>query len=89
MAYGFIERISENDSEVKAYLDEGMLFEAWIMCIRNADVDADTFWRKWEQEKELKSPNLTEDEIISIEYEYFDYSEANNDINVDAYRVWK
>ena len=88
MAYGFIERISKEDEDVKTYLDEGMLFEAWIMCIRNCDVDADTFLEKWEQEKNLKNPRLTEDEMLSIDCEYYDCTRHNDDENINAYRVW-
>lgn len=88
MAYGFIQRCAKKDNDVKDYLDEGMLFEAWIMVMRNGVVSADKFFEELEKESELKHPNLTNDELISIDCEYFLDSTAHHN-NPDADRVWK
>ena len=88
MAYGFIERMSEYNDDIKTYLAENMLFEAWIVCVRSGDISADDFYEKLEQEKKLKNPNLSDDEIETIECEYFEYSKRADD-KANMIRVWK
>lgn len=88
MAYGFIQRCAKKDNDVKDYLDEGMLFEAWIMVMRNGVVSADKFYEELDKEAGLKHPHLTDDEMISVDYEYtLDSTSLHNDEG--AYRVWK
>lgn len=77
MAYGFEKRIAEKDNDVKTYLDEGMYFEAWIMIIRHWTGKTFDDWQvlydKMYQEFNKKSTCLTNDEMLSLDYEYFDY----------------
>lgn len=77
MAYGFEKRIAEKDEDVKTYLDEEMYFEAWIMIIRHWTGTTFDDWQvlydKLYQEFNKKSTCLTNDEMVSLDYEYFDY----------------
>lgn len=73
MAYGFEQKQAEINDDVKLFLDEKMFFEAWTMIIRNWEGDFDTLWEKLEQEFMKKSTKLTEDEIESLNLEFFDY----------------
>lgn len=77
MAYGFEKRIAEKDEDVKTYLDEEMYFEAWIMIIRHWTGKTFDDWQilydKMYQEFNKKSTCLTNDEMVSLDYEYFDY----------------
>lgn len=82
MAYNFENKQAENDPDVKLYLEEGMHFEAWIMIIRHWTGDFDTLWEKLEQEFMKKSTPLTEDEIESLNYEFF---ECRNDAETEAW----
>ncbi len=88
MAYGFIER--QNDEEVQTYLEENRYFEAWIATLRNAnDVTADTMWEKIEQEMTLKNPKLTDEELESIEIEYYDLTQNADYDDKNNFRIWK
>jgi len=73
MAYGFEQKQAEIDDDVKLYLDENMHFEAWTMIIRHWEGDFDDLWEKLEQEFMKKTTKLTEDEIESLDIEFFDY----------------
>lgn len=73
MAYGFEQKQSKNDPDVELYLSENMHFEAWTMIIRHWEGDFDTLWEKLEQEFMKKTTKLTQDEIDSLNIEFFDY----------------
>ena len=73
MAYNFENKQAENDPDVKLYLEEGMHFEAWTMIIRHWEGDFDTLWEKLEQEFMKKSTPLTQDEIDTLNVEFFYY----------------
>ena len=73
MAYNFENKQAENDPDVKLYLDEGMHFEAWTMIIRHWEGDFDELWEKLEQEFMKKSTQLTQDEIDTLNVEFFYY----------------
>jgi len=77
MAYGFEQKQAKNDPDVELYLDEGMLFEAWIMIIRHWTGDYDELWEKLEAEMMKKSTKLTVDEMDSLSIEWSDYERAN------------
>lgn len=79
MAYGFEKQQAKIDSDVKLYLNENMIFEAWTMIIRHWEGDFDTLWEKLEQEFMKKSTKLTADEIESLEYEFHDYRRKSED----------
>ena len=70
MAYGFIER-NENE-EVQMYLNEEMYFEAWITAMRTAEITAEQFSYKLEQEVYCKSSKLSDDEKDSLYNEWAD-----------------
>ena len=72
MAYNFENKMAKTDDDVKLYLDEGMYFEAWITIIRHWEGDYDDLWEKLEQEFMKKTTPLTEDEIESLNYEFFE-----------------
>ena len=76
MAYGFLKRQAKIYEGVKTYLKEGMIFEAFIEIIREADLPPEEIYRQIETEAYLKNSRLTEDEYESLQIEW-DY-EFNN-----------
>ena len=76
MAYRYLQRQSKENEDVKTYLDEGMIFEAFITLIREAPTtdDIDEIEYQAEKEFEVKSRQLlTEEELESIQVEATDY----------------
>jgi len=73
MAYGFEQKQAKNNPEVELYLNEGMTFEAWITIIRNWTGDFDELYEQFEKECYKKTTKLTDDEMISLDFEINDY----------------
>ena len=76
MANGFLKRRAVDSDDVKTYLGEGMLFEAFITLIREAEsteeIDEIEFQAQREFEVQCRDM-LTEEELESIQYEATDY----------------
>lgn len=77
MAYGFEQKQAKIDSDVKAYLDENMHFEAWTMIIRHFDGKTSDEWddlyEQLEKECYKKTTKLTDEdqETLQAEYTYY------------------
>lgn len=74
MARGFLQKYA--NQEVKMYLKDGMVFEAFILLIREAETtdEIDEIEYQAYKEFEVKCRNtLTEDELGSIEIEAIFY----------------
>ena len=74
MAYGFLRKVAQDDENVKTFIQEGQVFEAFIHLIRESDLSADKIWSEIEKEGYLKNSRLTEDEYESLAYEWEDYT---------------
>lgn len=74
MAYGFLKRLSKKDSNLKDYLQEGMVFEAFIYLIREGEIPPQKLFNEIEKEAYLKNPRLSEVEYSSLHYEWCDYT---------------
>ena len=69
MAYGFLRREAEKNNWVKDYLDDGMIFEAFITVIRESDTSAEKIVDAVEKEIYLKNSRLTDDEAETLQVE--------------------
>ena len=72
MAYGFEQKMAKNDETVELYLNERMHFEAWITIINHWESDWDKLEAKLDQEFYKKTTPLTDDEIESLQCEFYD-----------------
>lgn len=84
MAYGYLKRMANKfedlKNELETYLSENMVFEAFILLIRETDIPMYELDYEMNREFELKNSRLSESEFISLQYELFDYSEYHKDI---------
>lgn len=74
MAYGFLKRLAKENESIKDYLDEGMVFEAFIVVIRESDLPAQKVFDEIEKEGYLKYSRLTGEEYTSLMYEWLEYT---------------
>ena len=74
MAYGFLKNLAHNDENIRTFIQEGQVFEAFIYLIRESDLSAEKIWAEIEKEGYLKNSRLTEDEYESLAYEWDDYT---------------
>lgn len=75
MAYGYLKRVANEHNEIKDYLKEGMVFESFIVLIREAETieELENLEIQIENEGTLKRSRLTEEEFVSLGYELMDY----------------
>ena len=75
MAYGYLKNMAKNDADVELYYDEGMYFEAFTMCIRNAQSseELDEVWNQIEREASLKNTRLNDEDYESLSIEWINY----------------
>ena len=69
MAYGKLERFAKENEEVEMYLDQGLVFEAWIVYIREAPKEMETIVNDIDQEINTKKCPLSEGEKDSLQCE--------------------
>ena len=69
MAYGFLKREAEKNQWVKDYLDEDMIFEAFITVIRESDLPPEKIIDAVETEINLKNSRLNDEEAETLQIE--------------------
>lgn len=68
----FEKRCCEENSSVKSYFEEGMIFEAWTIILRETNLkDGQDLYDELEKVVSRKT-GMTEDEKISLDYEFWD-----------------
>ena len=87
MAYGYEQKIAKMDSDVKTYLDENMIFEAWTMIIRHFDGKTSDEWddlyEQLEKECYKKTTKLTDEDQETLQAEYTYYrNEARQEVEI-------
>lgn len=78
MAYGFLKREAEKGYGVEVYLAENMIFEAFIVVIRESDLPSPKIFNEIVREAYLKYSRLTEDEYTSLMDEFVAYHSGEN-----------
>lgn len=73
MAYGKLERFAEENETCKGFFEEGKIFEAWTIYIRECEKSAEEIYEDIEQEINKKSCLMSEDEKESLQVESIDY----------------
>ena len=73
MAYGKLERFAEENETCRTFYEEGKIFEAWTIYIRECEKSAEEIYEDIEQEVNQKSGLLSEDEKESLQVESIDY----------------
>ncbi len=72
MAYGYLKRKMEEGKDIKIFLEEGMLFSAFITLVREAETREELAEIEEEAEKESKIKSrdaINKEELESIQYE--------------------
>ena len=78
MAYNKLRNFAKENSMAKLYLDEGMIFEAWIVYIRENPKDAEDIVNDIDQEIYCKRCPLSDGEKNSLQYEAMDLLRQRN-----------
>ena len=78
MAYGKLERFAEENETCGTFFDEGKIFEAWTIYIRECPKSAEEICEDIEQEVYKKSCPMTEDEKESLQIESIEYLRWRN-----------
>ena len=73
MAYKKLIKFAENNDEAKMYLDEGMIFEAWIVYIRENPKSTDDIVNDIDQEINMKRCPLNDEDKEALQYEAMYY----------------
>ena len=73
MAYGKLKRFAEENKTCGAFYEEGKIFEAWTIYIRECEKSAEEIYDDIEQEVNKKSCPMTDDEKESLQVESVDY----------------
>lgn len=73
MAYGKLERFAEENETCRTFYEEGKIFEAWTIYIRECEKSAEEIYEDIEQEVNKKSCLMSEDEKESLQVESIDY----------------
>lgn len=73
MAYGKLERFAEENETCRSFFEEGKIFEAWTIYIRECEKSAEEIYDDIEQEVNKKSCLMSEDEKESLQVESLDY----------------
>lgn len=73
MAYGKLERFAEENETCRTFFEEGKIFEAWTIYIRECEKSAEEICDDIEQEVNKKSCLMSEDEKESLQIESIDY----------------
>ena len=73
MAYGKLERFAEENETCRSFFEEGKIFEAWTIYIRECEKSAEEIYEDIEQEVNKKSCLMSEDEKESLQVESIDY----------------
>jgi len=73
MAYGKLKRFAEENETCNGFLEEGQVFEAWTIYIRECEKSADEICEDIEQEVTKKSCPMSEDEKESLQVESMEY----------------
>ena len=78
MAYGKLERFAEENENCGTFFEEGKIFEAWTIYIRECPKSAEEICEDIEQEVYKKSCPMTEDEKESLQIESIEYLRWRN-----------
>lgn len=73
MAYGKLERFAEENETCGTFFEEGKIFEAWTIYIRESPKCAEEIYNDIEQEVNKKSCLMSDDEKESLQVESIDY----------------
>ena len=73
MAYGKLKRFAEENETCRTFYEEGKIFEAWTIYIRECEKSAEEIYDDIEQEVNKKSCPMSEDEKESLQVESVDY----------------
>lgn len=73
MAYNKLEKFAKNNKTAQVFIQTGDYFGAWVTYIREADKSAQTIVDDIDQECNLKSSPLTDEEKCSLQIEAMDY----------------
>lgn len=73
MAYGKLERFAEENETCGTFFEEGNIFEAWTIYIRESPKCAEEIYNDIEQEVNKKSCPMSDDEKESLQVESIDY----------------
>ncbi|MBE6492967.1 MAG: hypothetical protein E7Z82_08540 [Methanobrevibacter sp.] len=73
MAYGKLKRFAEENETCNGFLEEGQVFEAWTIYIRECEKSADEICEDIDQEVTKKSCPMSEDEKESLQVESMEY----------------
>lgn len=73
MAYKKLIKFAEKNEEAKMLIKENMIFEAWIVYIRENEKDADDICNDIDEEISLKRCPLSDEEKESLQLEALDY----------------
>ena len=73
MAYGKLKRFAEENETCGTFYEEGKIFEAWTIYIRECEKSAEEICDDIEQEVYKKSCPMSEDEKESLQVESLDY----------------
>ena len=73
MAYGKLKRFAEENETCSGFLEEGQLFEAWTIYIRECEKSAEEICEDIDQEVTKKSCPMSEDEKESLQVESMEY----------------
>ena len=73
MAYGKLERFAEENETCGTFFEEGEIFEAWTIYIRESPKCAEEIYNDIEQEVNKKSCPMSDDEKESLQVESIDY----------------
>ena len=68
----FEKRCAEENPTVKSYFDDGMVFEAWTIILRETNLkDGQALYDELEKVV-CRKTIMTDDEKISLDYEFWD-----------------
>ena len=73
MAYGKLKRFAEENETCNGFLEEGQVFEAWTIYIRECEKSAEEICEDIDQEVTKKSCPMSEDEKESLQVESMEY----------------
>lgn len=73
MAYGKLKRFAEENESCRDFYEDGQIFEAWTIYIRECEKSADEICDDIEQEVNKKSCVMSEDEKESLQVESMEY----------------
>lgn len=72
----FEKKCCEENETVKSYFEEGMIFEAWTIILRETNLkDGQNLYD--ELQKVIYRKGMSEDEKMSLDYEFWDNRECN------------